>query len=413
MSHLVKLGDVCDYTRGLTYKKKDEVEHSENAVLRANNVDRERGTLDLSDIKYINEDIEIPSTKKVRKGTLLICTASGSKRHLGKVALIDEDLDFAFGGFLGLLEPHEILDPAYLHWFLQSDFYRDFIAELSDGVNINNLKFSQLSELSLPLPPLAEQKRIVSILDEAFGAIAKAKENAERNLANARELFESYLNKVFTEKGEGWEETTVSDVCETLHQGLNTAGQKIKFYDSGFPIIQTRNIKNGEIDLHEKIKFMSKEDWLLYKEKYRPEVGDVFFTNIGTIGKTAIVSSSADYLIHWNIFKLRPQRGTILPEFLRYALDYLTKTGVFKRLQKGGTVEFVTKKMISNATFLLPKLSEQREIVSKLEVWLKHSEKLASVTQQKIADLDELKQSILQKAFPGQLPSKSPELESI
>ncbi|MBL0248088.1 MAG: hypothetical protein IPQ28_11000 [Sphingobacteriales bacterium] len=82
-----------------------------------------------------------------------------------------------------------------------------------------------------------------------------------------------------------WQRKKIKEVVPDLHQGLNTAGYKIKFYDEGYPIIQTRNLENGVIDLDEKMKFMSKQDWETYKDKYKPKVGDVFLTNIGTIGK--------------------------------------------------------------------------------------------------------------------------------
>lgn len=83
-----KLGDVVDFQRGLTYSKKDEVDYSSNIVLRATNVDVNTNTLDFSELKYINEKIVVPKERKVRKGSLIICTASGSKSHLGKVAQI-------------------------------------------------------------------------------------------------------------------------------------------------------------------------------------------------------------------------------------------------------------------------------------------------------------------------------------
>ena len=91
-----------------------------------------------------------------------------------------------------------------------------------------------------------------------------------------------------------WVTKPIKDVVIDLHQCLNTAGYKIKFYDTGYPIIQTRNLENGVIDLDEKIKFMSKADWLIYKDKYKPNIGDVFLTNIGTIGKTAVVTEEKD-----------------------------------------------------------------------------------------------------------------------
>ncbi len=138
------LAEWVQFQRGLTYKKSDEVPFSGNAVLRANNIDRLTGMLNLEEIRYIRDDVEVHDRLKVRAGSLLICTASGSKSHLGKVALIEEALDFAFGGFMGLLIPNPGLDPRYLFYVTRSSLYDDFIDSLSDGANINNLKFSDL-----------------------------------------------------------------------------------------------------------------------------------------------------------------------------------------------------------------------------------------------------------------------------
>ena len=110
------LAKLVEFRRGLTYKKADEVEFSDNAVLRANNVDRDTGSLNFDDIRYINRRIEIPEKKLVKRGSLLICTASGSKSHLGKVAIIESDEAYAFGGFMGLIVPIADLDAKYLFY---------------------------------------------------------------------------------------------------------------------------------------------------------------------------------------------------------------------------------------------------------------------------------------------------------
>jgi type I restriction enzyme S subunit len=189
----------------------------------------------------------------------------------------------------------------------------------------------------------------------------------------------------------------------TLHQGLNTAGEKVKFYDSGFPIIQTRNIDNGIIDITEKLKFLSIEDWVKYKDKFKPEIGDVFFTNIGTIGKTAIVKNVEDYLIHWNIFKIRPKFNLITSKFMKLALDYLTLSGYFSDRQKGGTVEFVTKKMISEVSLPIPSLTSQIELTNKHDNVFEFCELLKESYLNKLNELQKLKASILRQAFNGEL----------
>ena len=208
------IGDVCEFSRGLTYKKADEAEYSSNAVLRANNITLEAGKINFDDVKYISDKIEIPESKKVKKGSLLICTASGSKKHLGKIGLVDKDMDFAFGGFMGMLTPNEKIDSKYLYWLTQSKAYSEFIGGLSDGANINNLKFSQLTNFPVPIVPIPEQKRIVELLDTVFADLEQTRAKTEQNLKNARELFDSYLQQVFSQKGEGWVDGKMTDICE-------------------------------------------------------------------------------------------------------------------------------------------------------------------------------------------------------
>lgn len=208
------LGEVCEFRRGLTYAKSDEVDSGGTAVLRAMNIDLDTGELDLNDIRYIASSVAVPQSKMVEPGTLLICTASGSKKHLGKTALVDQPMEYAFGGFMGLLVPSRSILPKYLRWIMRSDAYWEFIDQLSSGTNINNLKFSQLSAFRIPLPPLEEQQRIVAVLDEAFEGLARARAHAEANLQNARKLFESIKADELAYSGSDREEVVLSDVAD-------------------------------------------------------------------------------------------------------------------------------------------------------------------------------------------------------
>jgi len=189
------LKSIVAFQRGLTYQKSDEVSTSSNVVLRANNINLTTNKLDLSELKYIRDDIKIPEFKKVSKGSLIICTASGSKSHLGKVALIEDDLDYAFGGFMGKLTPREGVDSRYLLYIFTSDYYKEFIANLSSGMNINNLRFDILGEFSFPLPPLVEQQHIVENLDALSAEIEKLEGIYKKNLSNIEELKQTILQK--------------------------------------------------------------------------------------------------------------------------------------------------------------------------------------------------------------------------
>lgn len=196
-----------------------------------------------------------------------------------------------------------------------------------------------------------------------------------------------------------WKKELLFDLVESFHQGLNTAGEKIKFTDVGFPIIQTRNVENGLIDLHDKIKFISQADWEKYKDKYRPAIGDVFFTNIGTIGKTAVVSKEDDYLIHWNIFKIRPLKNKIDSAYLKSYLDYLTNVGYFSNSQKGGTVNFVTKKMMGDVEIPAPPLEEQKRIVAILDQAFAYIDRARALAEKNLKNARELFDSYLQQVF--------------
>src|SRR5690606_1231642 len=127
----VPLADLVEFRRGLTYRKADEVVHSSNVVLRANNVDLSSGRLDLTDIRFISDEIDIPQSKRLVPESLLICTASGSRSHLGKVGYVESETGYAFGGFMGLLVPNEQVSAKYLYYFLRSDAYQKFLANLS------------------------------------------------------------------------------------------------------------------------------------------------------------------------------------------------------------------------------------------------------------------------------------------
>ena len=399
-----KLLDVVDFQRGLTYSKNDEVDFSENMVLRSNNIDLKTNKLDFTEIRYINPEIVIPENKKVTKGSLIICTANGSKSHLGKVALIDDDYNYAFGGFMGLIKPKGNLNSDFLFHLLTSEPYKKFIGALSDGANINNLKFGDLGEFEIPLPPLPEQQRIVTILDEAFAAIEKAKANAEKNLKNSKELFESYLQGVF--ENENWEKKPLREVGSDFLQGINTATDKTIFVDEGIPILQAKEIGLNKLDLS-KTKFITRDKFEVVAERYKPKVGDILYNNIGSsMGRSIIIDWDFEFTIAWNVMRIIPNRLNTLPKFLNFVLQSPSVYNDIISKAKGVGMPFISKKDLIDVIVPHPTLSEQENIVNKLDALSAETKKLEAIYLQKLTDLEELKKSILQKAFNGELNTK-------
>lgn len=397
------LAEVCEFQRGLTYAKGDEVELSNNVVLRANNIDLGTNLLDLAELKYISDSFAVPSSRKIKRDSLLICTASGSKTHLGKVAFVDIDEDYAFGGFMGLLTPTESVLPRYLFHVLTSPAYKDFIAALSDGANINNLKFSDLGRFEIPLPPLPEQRRIVGILDEAFAGIATAKANAEKNLQNARALFESHLHAVFTHRGPSWVEKRLGEVCEFENgdRGKNYPNRS-EYVSAGVPWINTGHIEPDGTLTQNEMNFISRAKFEeLRSGKIQP--GDLVYCLRGaTLGKTAVVDPYYEGAVASSLVILRPKES-ILQRFLFHFLTSPVGRSHIQVHENGAAQPNLGAKSVARYPILLPPLNEQTSITARLDALQTETRRLEALYARKLAALDELKASLLHQAFSGQL----------
>ncbi len=238
----------------------------------------------------------------------------------------------------------------FLFWVLRS-MYTD-IRALTGDTERSGLNMPILRGIQIPLPPLEIQKEIVAEI-----------EGYQKVINGARAVLDHYRPHIPIHPD--WPMVELGEIVEDMHQGINTAGLKIEFADQGIPIIQSRNITSGTLDF-KNIKYMSPDDWVTYRDKYKPQINDVLFTNIGTIGKSIIVSKDEDYLIHWNIFIIKTG-ARLNPKYLKTYLDYLDGIQYFTNMQRGGTVQFVSKKQLSETQIALPSLAEQQAIVAEIE----------------------------------------------
>jgi type I restriction enzyme S subunit len=377
------LGELCEFQRGLTYAKGDEVEVSANVVLRATNIDLATNLLDCAELKYINDNVAIPDCKKMKKGSLLLCTASGSKSHLGKVAYIDDDYDYAFGGFMGMITPKHDLVPRYLFYLMTSDAYRDFIGELSDGVNINNLRFDDLNTFPVSYPARPEQLRIVAILDEAFEGIATAKANAEKNLHNARAIFESHLQAVFALNTKRWvaSRKRLSDLCELI---VDCEHRTAPIQQEGLPSIRTPNIGKGEL-LLDNVYRVSEATYREWTRRAEPLPGDLILAREAPAGNVAVIPKHLRVCLGQRTVLIRPDRGVFEPEFLAMLLLRPQIQGRLLAHSRGATVEHVNMKDIRALDVgAIPPLDVQRTIVSGVAKASHECKRLESVYSQKL-----------------------------
>lgn len=266
-----------------------------------------------------------------------------------------------------------------------------------DGAVFNSISRNEISALKILLPSLSEQERIVAKLDKAFEAIDKVKANAEQNLNNTKELFNNTLDSKIRTLYKNSSTQKLSEVCD-VRDGTHDSP---KYLDKrGHPFVTSKNLKNDKIDM-EKITYISDSDFEKINERSKVDIGDVLFAMIGTIGNPVVITEEPDFAIKnvalfKNINKLEPQ-------YLKFLLK---SPSVLLKMQleaNGTTQKFVSLKYLRNFMVPVPSLSEQQKIVEKLDVLQEQTKKLEQIYIKKIKDLDELKQSILQKAFRGEL----------
>ncbi len=390
------LGEIVEFQRGLTYSKRDEVESSSNIVLRANNIDLATNRLDLTELRHISNKIEVPPSKKLKRGSLLVCTASGSKSHLGKVALVDDDYDYAFGGFMGQLTAKPIANPKYLFYFMISDTYKEHIRALSDGVNINNLRFDDLKPLQVPLPPLPEQQRIVATIDEAFAGLATATANAEKNLENARELFEGYLNSILADDSFG-STKTLGEVCGISSRLVDP--REPQFID--LPHLGAGNMasKTGELS---EIKTAREEG--LKSGKFLFDSTMVLYSKIRPY---LMKACRPDFqgLCSADVYPLSPNVGQLDRNFLFHLLMSKDFTEFAISGSDRAGMPKVNRDHLFRYSFKAPSVEEQAQLANKLDEMSIDANRLVAFYERRLADLAALKQSILQGAFSGELTS--------
>ena len=263
-------------------------------------------------------------------------------------------------------------DYSFLTYLLNFKNLRGYARQAAQPVISN----SSLKEVSLEFPKsLLEQKRIVAILDKVFAAIDKAKANAEQNLKNAKELFESYLQGVFEDKGAGWEEKKFDEIC-VLQRGFDLP--KRLRNKGGFPLVSSNGITD-RID------------------QWKVKAPGVSTGRSGTIGNVHFIEE--DYWPLNTALYIKEFHGN----YERYIYYFLRKFDLSK-YSSGAGVPTLNRNNVHSEMVWFPKsLKEQQTIVKKLDALLAETKKLEAIYKQKIDDLEELKKSVLQKAFNGEL----------
>ena len=290
--------------------------------------------------------------------------------------------------------------PKFLFYGVNS--YLKAIEDVTGFTTVKHLSSKQILNIKVPLPPLPEQHRIVAILDAAFDHIATARANCEANLLNARAIFESHLQAVFTQRGDGWERTTLGKATGGIFTGpFGSLLHKSDYVPNGIPLVNPAHITEVGIE-PDFLKTVSKETATRLKS-YIMRTGDIVIGRRGEMGRCALVTEVEDgWVCGTGSFYIKPSSRCET----RYLVRFLRSDGCKARLESiaGGTVmPNLSNTALSNLPIDLPSPEKQAAIVDGIDELHVETLRLASLYQRKLQTLDDLKKSLLHQAFSGLL----------
>jgi type I restriction enzyme S subunit len=293
--------------------------------------------------------------------------------------------------------------PEFFNFYSQSLDYLRAVDAATTGTTRKRISRSRLGQVQLPVPPLPEQQRIVGILGEAFEGIATAKANSERNLENARAIFESYLESVFTHRGKGWAKKPLRELTERITKGSSPKWQGIAYVEKpGVLFVTSENVGVNEILLDDP-KYVEET----FNKKDKKSIlrrGDVLTNIVGaSIGRTAVFDRDDVANINQAVCLIRCLPDCLLNRFLAYFLN----SPVLREALHAGEVNMARANLslgfFSELPVACPSLTEQSEVVGHLDALAAEVRRLTRLYEQKQAALAALKKSLLHQAFSGNL----------
>ncbi len=376
----------------------------------------DEGTIDRSKLKYINDKVFNLISRYTISSKDIYLSIAGT---IGKTGIVPKDLDGAnlTENACKLVLSSEIYQK-FLYYFTTSEDFKKQAGLNTRKTAQPKLALERLKTISLPIPPLEEQKRIVAILDEAFAGIDNAIANTQKNLANARELFGSFLSSIFSQVGDEWVHTSIGNVVENRILSKPLDGnhgeihpKKSDFVKSGIPFVMASDLIDGNVD-QENCNFISKSQADSLRKGFAID-GDVLLSHKGTIGRTAVLNTSHEYVM------LTPQityyrisdKGSMYNRYLYYYFQSASFQNEINRIAGAGSTRAyigITRQLELPISY--PGLELQKSLATRFDSLVAENSRLENIYHQKLSSLKELKQSLLQKAFSGELISNTDEI---
>lgn len=380
-----KLGEVCNFEGGSQPPKSNFIYEPKEGYVRFLQI------RDFASDKYVTY---IPDSKKNRYCDVDDILLGRYGASVGKI-LINKKGAYNVA-VMKTIPNTQVLDKSYFYYYLVSDEFQGPLSKVASRSAQAGFSKDDIYNFPVLTPPLQEQKKIVMLLDEAFEKISKVKDNARKNLQYSKEIFESYLQNVFIDSIDEWKYDRLGNVCDT-----GAGGTPLKSHNDYYEGGTIPWLRSGEVDKKEICEselFITPKGVANSSAKLFP-INTVLIAMYGaTAGQVGILRFEAT--TNQAICGILPSKD-FLPEFIYYV--FLAKKKELVDQAVGGAQPNISQIKIKNTKIPIPTLSEQAKIIEKLDLLSKQAKRLEANYKQKIADLDELKKSLLTKAFAGEL----------
>jgi type I restriction enzyme, S subunit len=370
-------------------------------VLRAHNINE---TINYDKLVYVPPKY-IKDIQYLQKGDILICMSSGSKNLVGKSAQIEKVIPTSFGTFCGVLRSFKPFDYKYIGYYFQTKSYRNYISEISSGININNLKSSQILEVIIPLPPLPEQHRIVAKLEELFSQL----DSAVAALKKAKEQIKTYKQSVLAAAFSG--KLTIDNSQLTINEETSLPeGWKWVIFSTlvnnfdgkRIPISkELRSKRQGRYRYYGATEIVDYIDDYIFDGKYLLIGEDG--ANLLSKSRNLAFIVEGQFWVNNHAHVLQTKDNCQI-DFLCYYINSLD----LKQYITGSAQPKLTQANMNRISVPIPPISEQQQIVSEIEARFSEAENLEKTIDTNLTQAESLRQSILKKAFEGRLVPQDP-----
>lgn len=403
--YLEEIAEIGDGNHSGNYPKASEMVSKGVPFIRGTNLID--GKVSPNDMRFITSaKHEILKKGHLKTGDILFT----NRGQVGKKAIVDLKFNGSnLNSQVAWFRCNEQINNRYLYYHLDSPSIQKFISENTNGTALQQLTIRQIRKIIISIPSLSEQQQIVAILDEAFTAIAQAKANVEKNIQNAKELYENWIQELFENPKDNWQKKKWGELCHFVRGPFGGSLKKSMFKEEGYVVYEQKHAIHNHFN---QLRYFIDEEKFNEMKRFEVKPGDIIMSCSGvTLGRVAIIPDNIPRgIINQALLKLTPNKGVSV-EFIKYWLrSNIFQTIIFEHAGGAAIPNVPSAKILKEIFIPFPNFEEQLVVVNKIKLMQEETNNIIDTYSRKRDDLQELKKSILQKAFAGELTYNSVEV---